>query len=75
MKPMAIGIMPQEKIRERVLAIANGEYKPKSGEPRYTGTAEVAGAQQFDDDDALCTSCTRAFAGGENLDSLGSVDT
>lgn len=34
MKKITIGIMSQEKIRERMLAIAKGEYKPKSGEPK-----------------------------------------
>ena len=34
MKAIAIGIMPQDKIRERVLSIACGAYKPKPGEPR-----------------------------------------
>ena len=34
MKPIFIGIMPQEKIRERVLAIASGSYKPQPGEPK-----------------------------------------
>lgn len=34
MKAIVIGIMPQEKIRERVLAIACGKYKPKPGEPK-----------------------------------------
>ncbi len=28
MKVIKIGIAPQEKIRERILAIAKGEYKP-----------------------------------------------
>jgi hypothetical protein len=34
MKAIVIGIMPQDKIRERVLSIARGDYKPKSGEPK-----------------------------------------
>lgn len=34
MKRIVIGIMPQEKIRERMLAIAKGAHKPKSGEPK-----------------------------------------
>ena len=34
MKPIFIGIMPQEKIRERVLAIASGSYKPRPDEPK-----------------------------------------
>jgi len=34
MKAIVIGIMPQDKIRARILSIARGEYKPKLGEPR-----------------------------------------
>lgn len=33
MNAIVIGIMPQDKIRERVFSIARGDYKPKSGEP------------------------------------------
>lgn len=29
MKAIVIGVLPQEKIRERVLAIARGDYKPR----------------------------------------------
>ena len=34
MKFLRIGIMPQEKIRERMLSIAKGEYRPGPGEPK-----------------------------------------
>ena len=34
MKKIVIGIMPQDKIRRRVLAIARGDYKPKRNEPK-----------------------------------------
>lgn len=34
MKKMAIGVMSQEKVRERALSIAKGQYKPKRGEPK-----------------------------------------
>ena len=34
MKKIVIGIMPQDKIRERVIAIARGDYKPKRNEPK-----------------------------------------
>ena len=34
MKKIVIGIMSQDKIRERVLAIAVGEHKPKRNEPK-----------------------------------------
>lgn len=33
-KKITIGIMPQDKIRERMLAIARGEYKPKASDPK-----------------------------------------
>ena len=39
MKVIKIGIAPQEKIRERILAIAKGEYKPKSSEPKIWFTS------------------------------------
>lgn len=34
MKSIAIGIMPQDRIRARMLDIARGKYKPKAGEPK-----------------------------------------
>lgn len=34
MKKIVIGIMPQEEIRQRVIAIARGEHKPKRNEPK-----------------------------------------
>lgn len=34
MKKIVIGIMSQDKIRQRVLAIARGEHKPKRNEPK-----------------------------------------
>ena len=34
MKFLRIGIMPQEKIREKMLSIAKGEYRPGPGEPK-----------------------------------------
>lgn len=33
-KRINIGIMSQEKMRDRMLAIAKGEYKPKANEPK-----------------------------------------
>lgn len=33
-KKLTIGIMPETEMRQRVLAIARGEYKPKSNEPK-----------------------------------------
>ena len=34
MRKIVIGIMPQDKIRARVMSIARGEYKPKRNEPK-----------------------------------------
>jgi len=34
MKRIVIGIMPQEEIRQRVIAIARGEHTPKRNEPK-----------------------------------------
>ncbi len=34
-----IGVMPEEHIRNRMLAIARGEYKPEAGEPRIWFTS------------------------------------
>ena len=34
MKAIVIGIMPQARIRERMLDIASGQYKPKPSEPK-----------------------------------------
>lgn len=44
MKTIVIGIMPQDKIRARAIAIAKGEYKPKAGEPKiwFTSMRSVA---------------------------------
>lgn len=33
-KKIKIGVMSQDKIRERMLAIARGKYKPKANEPK-----------------------------------------
>jgi predicted transcriptional regulator len=50
MKAIEIGIMPQDKIRERVLAIARGEHKPKSGEPKIWFTSMRALAEVLSDE-------------------------
>lgn len=50
MKAMVIGIMPQEKIRERVLAIARGEHQPKAGEPKVWFTSMKSLAEILSDD-------------------------
>jgi predicted transcriptional regulator len=50
MKPIVIGIMPQERIRERMLAIARGSYKPKPGEPKVWFTSMKSLAEVLSDD-------------------------
>lgn len=56
MKRIVIGIMPQEKIRERMLAIAKGTYKPKPGEPKIWFTSMKSLAEVLSDDNrALLT--------------------
>ncbi|WP_312457300.1 helix-turn-helix domain-containing protein [Pseudescherichia sp.] len=40
-----IGVMPEEHIRHRMLAIAKGEYKPEPDEPRVWFTSMNALAQ------------------------------
>lgn len=50
MKTILIGVMPQEKIRERALAIARGEYQPKSNEPKIWFTSIKSLAEVLSDD-------------------------
>lgn len=50
MKTIVVGIMPQEKIRERVLAIARGDYKPKVTEPTIWFTSMRSLAEVLSDD-------------------------
>jgi predicted transcriptional regulator len=50
MKAIVIGIMPQEKIRERVRAIARGDYKPRPGEPKVWFTSMKSLAEVLSDD-------------------------
>jgi predicted transcriptional regulator len=50
MKAIVIGIMPQEKIRARVLAVARGDYKPKPSEPKVWFTSMKSLAEVLSDD-------------------------
>lgn len=50
MKAIKIGIMPQDKIRQRVLAIARGDYTPKAGEPKVWFTSMKSLAEVLSDD-------------------------
>ena len=50
MKVIKIGIAPQEKIRERVLAIAKGEIKPKASDPKIWFTSMRSLSQVLSDE-------------------------
>ena len=50
MKAIVIGILPQDKIRERILSIARGEYKPKSGDPKIWFTSMRSLAEVLSDE-------------------------
>jgi predicted transcriptional regulator len=50
MKTIVIGILPQEKIRERLLAIARGELKPKAGDPKIWFTSMRSLAEVLSDE-------------------------
>lgn len=50
MKSIMIGIMTQEKIRERMYAIAKGEYKPKANEPKVWFMSMKSLAEVLSDD-------------------------
>ena len=50
MKTFVVGILPQEKIRERVLAIARGDYKPKATDPKIWFTSMRSLAEVLSDD-------------------------
>lgn len=53
-KKITIGIMPQDKIRERMLAIARGEYKPKASDPKIWFTSMKSLAEVLSDETAPC---------------------
>lgn len=50
MKPLVIGIMSQDKIRQRMLSIARGDYKPKLSEPKIWFTSMRSLAEVLSDD-------------------------
>ncbi len=49
-KKINIGIMPQDQIRERMLAIAKGEYKVKPSDPKIWFTSMKSLAEVLSDD-------------------------
>jgi len=50
MKAIVIGIMPQARIRERMLDIARGQYKPKPSEPKIWFTPMRSLAEVLSDE-------------------------
>lgn len=50
MKAIKIGIMPQEQIRARVLAIARGEIKVRPSDPKIWFTSMKSLAEVLSDD-------------------------
>ena len=49
MKTIVIGVMSQEQIRARTIAIAKGEYKPRAGEPKIWFTSMKSVAEVLSD--------------------------
>lgn len=50
MKAIMIGILSQERIRARTLAIARGDYKPKPSEPKIWFTSMRSLAEVLSDE-------------------------
>ena len=50
MKIIKVGIASQEKIRERMLAIAKGEFKPKLSDPKIWFTSMRSLSQVLSDE-------------------------
>lgn len=53
MRTIKIGIMSQKEIRERTLAIARGEYKPRSDEPKVWFTSIRSLAEVLSDENQV----------------------
>ena len=53
MKAIVIGIMPQTGIRERMLSIARGEYKPKPSDPKIWFTSMRSLAEVLSDENRV----------------------
>jgi predicted transcriptional regulator len=50
MKTIVVGVLSQEKIRERMLSIARGDCKPKSTDPKIWFTSMRSLAEVLSDD-------------------------
>ena len=55
MKVIRIGIAPQARIRERMLAIARGELKSKASDPKIWFTSMRSLSQVLSDENRACS--------------------
>ncbi|SIT67179.1 Predicted transcriptional regulator [Ectothiorhodosinus mongolicus] len=53
MKRLTIGILPQDKMRERVIKIAKGDLKPKPGDPKVWFPSMRSLAEVLSDENRL----------------------
>ena len=72
MKTIVIGIMPQDKIRERIYAIARGKYKPKPSEPKIWFTSMKSLSEVLSDDNRALLKVIRE-AQPESISSLAEI--
>ena len=72
MKVVRIGIAPQEKIRDRVLAIAKGEIKPKASDPKIWFTSMRSLSQVLSDENRALLEVIRT-ARPESISELADI--
>jgi predicted transcriptional regulator len=72
MKVIRIGIAPQEKIRERILAIAKGEIKPKASDPKIWFTSMRSLSQVLSDENRALLEVIRT-ARPESISELADI--
>ena len=65
MKTIVIGVMSQDQIRARTIAIAKGEYEPKPGEPTIWFTSMKSVAEVLSDQNRERLKVTEAESGCE----------
>ena len=72
MKAILIGVMPQEAIRARALAIARGDYKPKPTEPKIWFTSMRSLAEVLSDENRALLKVIRE-AKPQSISSLAEI--
>lgn len=72
MKIVTVGIMPQEAMRARVLAIARGDYIPKPSEPKIWFTSMRSLAEVLSDENRALLKLIREN-NPESISSLASM--